>query len=86
MKQSYMADVMVTPRAGILDPQGKAIQGALHSLDFDGVTDVRVGKLIQLRVEASSEAEAQKQLSAMCAKLLANPVTEDFSIALRGTA
>ena len=77
---------MVTPRAGILDPQGKAVQGALHSLDFEGVSEVRVGKFIQLRIEAGSEAEAQKQLHEMCAKLLANPVTEDFSIVLRGTA
>ena len=83
MNQSYSADVMVTPRAGILDPQGKAIEGALHSLDFAGVADVRVGKLIRLRIEAGSEAEARKQLTEMCARLLANPVTEDFSIAMR---
>ena len=78
----YQAEVRVTPRVGILDPEGKAIHGALHSLDFAGVGDVRVGKLIRMQVQASSAAEAQKQLEEMCRKLLANPVTEDYEIAV----
>lgn len=78
----YQAEVRVTPRAGILDPEGKAVLGALHSLDFEGVADVRVGKLIRIRMEAKSEQEAQARLDEMCRRLLANPVTEDYEIAL----
>ena len=78
----YLAEVRVTPRAGLLDPEGKAIHHALQSLDFGGVDDVRVGRLIKIRVQAKSEQEANAQLDAMCRKLLANPVTEDYEIAL----
>lgn len=81
----YLAEVRVTARAGLLDPEGKAIQNALHSLDFANVHDVRVGKLIRVRLKARSEAEAQTQLDTMCRKLLANPVTEDYEIALEQT-
>jgi phosphoribosylformylglycinamidine synthase PurS subunit len=78
----YRAEVRVTPRAGLLDPEGKAVQNALHSLDFDEVGEVRMGKLIRLRLRAASPADAEARLDAMCRKLLANPVTEDYEIAL----
>jgi phosphoribosylformylglycinamidine synthase len=78
----YQAAVRVTPRAGLLDPEGKAIQNALHSLDFGNVEEVRAGKLLRIRLKARSEAEAQLQVEAMCRKLLANPVTEDYEVAL----
>jgi phosphoribosylformylglycinamidine synthase len=78
----YLAEVRVTPRQGLLDPEGKAIHNALHSLDFADVDDVRVGKLIRVRLKARSAAEAQTRLDAMCRKLLANPVTDDYDIAL----
>ena len=81
----YLAEVRVTPRAGLLDPEGKAIQHALHSLGFAEVDEARVGKLIRLRVKARSEIEAQAQIDAMCRNLLANPVTEDYDIALEQT-
>ena len=74
--------VRVTPRAGLLDPEGKAVQHALHSLQFDGVDDVSVGRLIRLRLRAEGESEAREQADAMCRKLLANPVTEDYRIEL----
>ncbi len=77
----YQAAVRVTPRAGLLDPEGKAIHNALHSLDFGNVDEVRAGKLIQIRLKARSEQEAQAQVEAMCRKLLANPVTEDYHVA-----
>lgn len=80
---SYTAEVRVTPRAGLLDPQGKAVEHALHSLDFGGVEDVRVGRLIRVRVRAATETEAHASVEAMCRKLLANPVTEDFDIVVR---
>lgn len=80
---TYVAEVRITPRAGLLDPEGKAVQSALRSLDFEQVDDVRVGRLIRLRLAADSESAAQQSTEAMCRKLLANPVTEDFEIVLR---
>jgi phosphoribosylformylglycinamidine synthase len=78
----YQAEVHITPRAGLLDPEGKTVQSALHSLDFDQVGEVRIGKLIRIRLRATSESEAEARLDEMCRKLLANPVTEDYNIAL----
>lgn len=78
----YRLAVRVTPRAGLLDPEGKAVEHALHSLSFDGVTGVSVGKLIRLGLRAADEAEARERAEEMCRKLLANPVTEDYSIEL----
>ena len=72
--------VRVIPRTGLLDPQGQAIEHALGVLGFTGVGDVRVGKAIELAVEADSPAAAEAAVRAMCERLLANPVTEDFVI------
>lgn len=80
----YLIEVHVTPRAGILDPQGKAVQHALHSLEFAEVDDVRVGRLIRLRLKAASLEEAKARVDEMCRRLLANPVTEDYSITAGG--
>jgi phosphoribosylformylglycinamidine synthase subunit PurS len=80
--RDYKIEVRVTPRQGLLDPEGKAVQHALHALAFDGVGDVRVGRLIRLDVRADGEEEARRQADAMCRKLLANPVTEDYAIDL----
>ena len=76
----YRLEIRVTPRPGILDPQGKAIHHALHSLGWSAVDDVRVGKAIHLELEAESEEAARAEATAMCEKLLANPVTENFEI------
>ena len=81
----YLAEVRVTPRAGLLDPEGKAVQNALHSLDFARVDDVRMGRLIRIRLSASSPEDALVQVDEMCRKLLANPVTEDYEMALEQT-
>jgi phosphoribosylformylglycinamidine synthase len=78
-------EVRITPRAGLLDPQGKAIQNALRSLDFASVQDVRVGRLVRLRVEAETGAAARSAAEDMCRRLLANPVTEDFDIRMEGS-
>lgn len=78
----FAIEVRVTPRTGILDPQGKAVQGALASLGFDGVGEVHVGRLITLSLAAASEAEALERADAMCRQLLANPVTEDYDVRL----
>lgn len=74
------ASVFITLKQGVLDPQGKAIEGALGHLGFNNVSQVRQGKLIELEVNAGSEAEAKKQLEAMCEKLLANTVIENYKI------
>lgn len=79
---TYVAEVRITPRAGLLDPEGKAVLGALRSLEFTEVEDVRVGRLVRVRVEAENAATARERAEAMCRKLLANPVTEDFDIAM----
>lgn len=76
----YRIEVRVTPRRGILDPQGNAVAGALGTLGFRGVRDVHVGRLIVFHMDAESEAEARERGEAMCRQLLANPVTEDFSV------
>jgi phosphoribosylformylglycinamidine synthase PurS subunit len=72
--------VRIMPRAGILDPQGQAVEHALASLGFPGVTQVRIGRTVELRVEAGGEAEAREAAKRMCERLLANPVTEDFTV------
>jgi phosphoribosylformylglycinamidine synthase len=79
---SYTAEVRITPRAGLLDPEGKAVQNALHSLEFDGVEDVRVGRLVRMTLRADNDANARSRADEMCRKLLANPVTEDYEIVL----
>lgn len=71
------AVVKVTLRKGVLDPQGKAISHALHSLGFAEVGDVRQGKFIEIEVP---EGTSDSRVKEMCQKLLANPVTEDFEI------
>ena len=78
------ARVTVTLKNGVLDPQGKAIHGALSSLGFDGVEDVRQGKLIELELTSSDRAAAEKEVAAMCEKLLANTVIEDYAIEIVG--
>ncbi len=76
----FRLEIRVIPRPGLLDPEGKAIQHALRSLDYEQVREVSVGKLLYLDVEAESSEEARKGADAMCRRLLANPVTEDFEI------
>ena len=76
----WKVSVHITPRRGILDPQGKAVEGALHSLGFAGVRDVHVGRHIIIENEAPSEDDAKTAVKSMCERLLANPVTEDFEI------
>jgi phosphoribosylformylglycinamidine synthase len=68
------ARILIRPKAGILDPQGKAVERALPALGFDGVSNVRVGRLVELDVDATD------QLNSICEKLLANPLIEDYDI------
>ncbi|MGI2032104.1 phosphoribosylformylglycinamidine synthase subunit PurS [Rhizobium panacihumi] len=75
------ARVTVTLKNGVLDPQGKAIEGALGSLGFSGVSQVRQGKVFDLELEGD-KAKAEADLKAMCDKLLANTVIENYTIAI----
>ena len=68
------ARVLIRPKEGILDPQGQTVERALPALGFDGVSDVRIGRLVELDVPDLAEVEA------MCEKLLANPLVEDYEI------
>ena len=79
------ATVLVRPRPGILDPQGQAVESSLRHLGF-AVGVARVGKLVELEVEAADEAEARSQLERMCEQLLANPLIESYEIEFRGQA
>jgi phosphoribosylformylglycinamidine synthase subunit PurS len=76
----FRVEIRVTPRVGILDPQGKAVGDALSSLGFSGVGDVHVGRLVIVELEAEDRASAEERGTAMCRQLLANPVTEDFDV------
>lgn len=76
--------VRIIPRPGLLDPQGQAVEHALGSLGFTGISSVRVGKAIEVLVEATSPQDAEALVGRMCDKLLANPVTEDFEIEVEG--
>ena len=82
----YRVEVRVTPRRGILDPQGSAVQGALRSLGFGGVEEVHVGRLIRFTLAADSASDASGRVEAMCRQLLANPVTEDFDVRVEALA
>ncbi|MDX1716723.1 MAG: phosphoribosylformylglycinamidine synthase subunit PurS [Anderseniella sp.] len=74
------AKVIITLKNGVLDPQGKAIEGALSGLGFSGVDNVRQGKFIELDIDAANEDEARKSVEAMCDKLLANTVIENYRV------
>ena len=76
------ARVTVTLKNGVLDPQGKAIEHALSGLGFDGVGSVRQGKVFDVELQATDKAKAEAELKAMCDKLLANTVIENYSVAL----
>ena len=76
------ARVTVTLKSGVLDPQGQAITGSLKSLGFDGVSSVRQGKIFDLEIGDADPADARLALAAMCEKLLANTVIENYAIEL----
>lgn len=75
---SFRVHVRVMPRTGLLDPQGQAVEHALTALGFEETTAVRVGRAIEMAVDAGSRDEAEARARQMCDKLLANPVTEDY--------
>ena len=77
--------VFVTPKHGILDPQGAAVERSLPNLGFQGVSGVRIGKVIDLSLEGAGSADAaHAQVDEMCRKLLANPIIEDYTFEIIG--
>ena len=78
--KSFRVSVHIVPRKGLLDPQGKAVADALHTLGFHAVADVHVGRHLVIETEAADAAAAEASVREMCGRLLANPVTEDYEI------
>lgn len=77
---AFKVHVRIVPRAGLLDPQGQAVEHALTALGFGEASNVRIGKAIELSVDAPTAEAARARARAMCDKLLANPVTEDYLV------
>lgn len=77
---NFLAEIKIMPLKELLDPQGKAVMGGLSNLGLKNIEDVRIGKHIQLSIEASDAAEAKKIAREASQKLLANPVMEEFTI------
>lgn len=78
----YLAKIKITLRNGILDVQGKAVENALHSIEFPMISNVRIGKFVELEIEANDQPEALQLVDSACKKLIANPIIEDYEIEL----
>lgn len=76
------ARIVITPKQGVLDPQGKTIQKALESLGYKGIGDVRMGKYLEIRFAEGTPAPDESVIREMCNRLLANPVVEDYRVDL----
>ncbi|MBC7121681.1 MAG: phosphoribosylformylglycinamidine synthase subunit PurS [Pseudothermotoga sp.] len=76
----YRVKVQILPKEGVFDPQGQTVKGALEKLGFDGVKEVRLGKLIEIFLEAEDKTQVETQVTIMCEKLLANPVIESYHL------
>ncbi|MBI4501135.1 MAG: phosphoribosylformylglycinamidine synthase subunit PurS [Gemmatimonadetes bacterium] len=83
MSPKFAVEVRVMPRRALLDPQGQAVEHALDALGFKGVGGVRVGKALTLELERPDSGQAEDDARSMCERLLANPVTEDFTLSVR---
>jgi phosphoribosylformylglycinamidine synthase len=81
--QKYFAQIYVTLRPSVLDPQGTAVQSGLQHMGYDNVEQVRIGKYIEVTLNADSLEAAQQQLDRICDQLLANPVIENYRFDLK---
>ncbi|CAA9564741.1 MAG: Phosphoribosylformylglycinamidine synthase, PurS subunit [uncultured Thermomicrobiales bacterium] len=79
-RQPWIIEAEIMPRSGVNDPQGEAVMSGLHALGFSGATRVRCGTVIRIETVASSEADAIRQGTEMCERLLANPVIEQYVV------
>lgn len=82
----FLVQVLVSLKPAVNDPQGLTVQNALHDLGFSGVRRVRVGRYLEVHLEAENLEAAQRQADEMCRKLLANPVIEQFQFTVREVA
>ncbi|HAL56112.1 MAG TPA: phosphoribosylformylglycinamidine synthase subunit PurS [Bacteroidetes bacterium] len=78
----FRSKIIVTLRKSILDPQGKAVEHGIHSLGYTAVKSVRIGKIVELSIDASNKEEAERVIREVSEKLLANPVMEDFTFTI----
>lgn len=78
------AKVFITPKKGVLDPQGKAVEHSLHALGFSEASQVHIGKYVELQLEGLDRAHAEQRTDEMCRKLLANGVIEDYRFEIEG--
>ena len=78
----FLARVYVTLKPAVNDPQGLTVMGGLHSLGYETVEDVRIGKYLEIRVDTQDESQAERDVAGMCDRLLANPVIENFRFTL----
>lgn len=83
MSNQYQCRIYVTLRPSVLDPAGTAVESGLRQLGYQGVKQVRIGKYIELTINATDEEEARQELDRMCDQLLANPVIEDYTFELK---
>lgn len=77
---NYNAKIKITLRKGILDVQGKAVENALHAIEFQMISDVRIGRYVELSVNADNKDQALELVSDASKKLIANPIIEDYTI------
>lgn len=77
---NYLAKIEIKLREGILDVQGKTVERALHSIDYPMITDVKIGKFVELKVQADNASKAMEFVESACSKLIANPIIEDYLI------
>ena len=80
--KKYSAKIYITLREGILDVQGKTVEHALHSISFDKINDLKIGKFIRLTAEAENKDSALNMINEACKQLIANPIIEDYQIDL----
>lgn len=78
----YTAKIYISPKKSVLDPQGRAVHHALESLGFQGVSDTRVGKFVELRIDLADKAAAAEKVREMCEGLLVNAVVEEYTFEL----
>ncbi|ASC72299.1 Phosphoribosylformylglycinamidine synthase subunit PurS [Halomicronema hongdechloris C2206] len=84
--QTYQAEIYVTLRPSVLDPAGTAVQSSLNQMGYDTVSQVRIGKYIQVTLAAANDEQARQQLDRICDQLLANPVIETYRFDLNAVA
>ncbi len=81
----FKAEVVITPREGVLDTQGKAVEKTLTHLGYTGLNEVRVGRIVRINMESTSAEEAKKSVESMCQDLLANELIETYAVSIEAS-